>query len=440
VKKQVHTIRLIGLIVLVTIAIQVYWNYVQYVNNTGRVANDVQDALEQAVEAYRKSRSSESRSVLLDEELAAGEKADSVEAIIARVLQEIGGDPALSAQDPNTGGISYTIVSQTVALPELDSILQLELSRRNCAIDYNLRILEGGQEADFYGDTISSGKILKAQAEVFAVGSDALVELQFANPIWPSLLQGLTGIILSLILCSAVIYALYHLHRIIQKQKQLSEIKNDFISNVTHEFKTPIATVSSALEGIKSFNNEQLSEKTKRYLAISEQQLSKLNVLVEKVMETSLLESGQMSLEKERADMIRILEKCVEAMALNTSKTIVLLNNTDRFIFEVDPFHFENAITNLIDNAIKYGGDTITVSTEAIQGGLSIQVSDNGSGISKEAAPFIFDKFYREPGRSTQSIKGFGIGLFYTKRVIELHGGTIELRNSATFTIQLWKP
>jgi two-component system phosphate regulon sensor histidine kinase PhoR len=253
------------------------------------------------------------------------------------------------------------------------------------------------------------------------------------------LLKGLTGIILSLVLCSIVVFSLYYLLYIIRKQKQLSEIKHDFISNVTHEFKTPIATVSSAIEAIKNFNNENISDKTKRYLDISEQQLKKLNILVEKVMETSLLESSELNFDYINTDIIQLIKNSAEKHQMNTNKNIHFESIVKMLVMDIDEFHFENAISNLIDNAIKYGGNTINISiNKSSEESLFISINDNGEGISKLDEPYIFDKFYRTKTKNIHNIKGFGIGLYYAKNIIEKHKGIIELKNRNTFLITLW--
>ncbi len=233
---------------------------------------------------------------------------------------------------------------------------------------------------------------------------------------------------------------LLYLYRIIKSQKELSEIKNDLITNITHEFKTPIATISTAVEGIQKFNQENDTLKTKRYLNISNQQLTKLNLMVEKLLETATLDSDKLILKKERIDteklIIQLIDKYKEA---GNNKPIKLFIQNDIKPLAVDPFHFENAISNLIDNAVKYGGDKISIYLNQHEQ-LSIIVEDNGGNISKEQKEKVFDKFYRIPKGNVHDVKGFGIGLYYTKNIIEKHDGTIILtmqNNLTRFKITL---
>lgn len=279
--------------------------------------------------------------------------------------------------------------------------------------------------------------MLHAKSRPFYDG--VAINLHYLNPTLPVLYRGLTGIILSLILCSAIVFSLYKLLKIIKKQKLLSDIKNDFIDNVTHEFKTPIATVSTAIEAIKKFNEDQINEKTKRYLTISEQQLNKLNSLVEKIMETALLEDTSLKLNKKSIDLIKLLNLCAEKHQFNTDKNIIVITNVKHITVDVDEFHFENAISNLIDNAIKYGGNEIKLSVRGETNRIQISVYDNGPGISAKDEPYLFDKFFRVKKDNIHTTKGFGIGLYYSKKIIEKHHGTIALQNKNTFTIELWR-
>jgi two-component system phosphate regulon sensor histidine kinase PhoR len=235
-------------------------------------------------------------------------------------------------------------------------------------------------------------------------------------------------IILSLLLSLSIVGSLFYLLRIINRQKRIDEIKNDLISNITHEFKTPITTISSAIEGIKNFNSVNDPKKTNRYLDIASQQLEKLANMVEKLLETASLESDNLKLSKEPLNIVQLLKTNVEKHLLNTSnKTIDFISNQKELILDVDAFHFENAISNLIDNALKYGGNQIEVCLKLDKKMIEITVQDNGIEIDKNQHEKIFEKFYRIPKGNIHDVKGFGIGLYYSKKIIEKHQGTLEL-------------
>lgn len=438
VKQTQKIVNFIAFIAILTIGIQAYWNYIQYANNRIIVINEIQNILDDVSLKYNKLHSENS----LVKNLTTKEintKTDAVQNVVNKVIGDLKVNNQLYIKDAEKPSISYTVMRYSVNLSELDKILKKELINKNYELKYNLTINQNGKITDSIGQKLDAFEIITAKTQMTSVESVGTIHLNYANPILPSLLKGLTGIILSFLICCIVIFALYYLLQIIKKQKEISEIKNDFISNVTHEFKTPIAIVSSALEAIKNFNNETITDKTKRYLDISEQQLIKLNLLVEKVMETSLLESSELNFDFQKIDIIQLLKNSVEKHQINTTKKIHFETNIRELVLDIDEFHFENAFSNIIDNANKYGGNQINVSiNKDNRECLFIVVNDNGEGISKQDEPYVFDKFYRTKTKNIHNIKGFGIGLYYTKNIIEKHKGTIELKNKNTFLISLW--
>jgi len=439
VKQQQKTVYFIALIVVWTIGIQAYWNYIQYTNNRMLVINEIQNILDKVLNDYTKEhtqKSSIADGVITTE--IEGYKTDSIQKIVNKVLNALRSNDQLNPDATDAPRISYNLMHSAINLAKFDKMLKQALKSKNYVLEYNLTITENGVVKDSFGAPLAHFSILAAKSQIAPLESTSTIHLNYSNPILLSLLKGLTGLVLSFFLCSIVIFALYYLLQIIKKQKQLSEVKNDFISNVTHEFKTPIAVVTSAIEAIKNFNNEQITDKTRRYLDISEQELKKLNQLVEKVMETSLLESSELNLDKQKTDLLKLLKACTEKHQLNTQKSILFESNLHHIELNIDAFHFENALSNLVDNAIKYGGNEIKVSVYKDGTRLIISVKDDGPGISKQDEPYIFDKFFRVKNQNMHRIKGFGIGLYYTKSIIEKHHGSIELINKNTFLITLW--
>ena len=320
-KQEKRTVNFITLIVILTIGSQIYWNYIQYTSNRIQVINEIQSTLDEVSSNYIKEHTQQSMlsDGIITNEIGA-DKSDSIKNRINNTLKKLLSDKQLKSDNNGKAPIAYTLIQDSISLIELEKSLIKALQKKNYNLDYNLTIIENDKVKDSIGAPLDYSKALVAQTQLTPIESSFIIRLNYYNPILPSLLKGLTGIVLSFLLCSIIIFALYYLLHIIQKQKKLSEIKNDFISNVTHEFKTPITTISSAIEAIKNFNNEHISEKTKRYLDISEQQLKKLNLLVEKVMETSLLESSELSLDKQKINLITLLKDCSEKHKLNTTK------------------------------------------------------------------------------------------------------------------------
>jgi two-component system phosphate regulon sensor histidine kinase PhoR len=250
--------------------------------------------------------------------------------------------------------------------------------------------------------------------------------------------RNLAGLSLSFLLICGVISCLFYMLYIIRKQKQLSLIKNDLISNITHEFKTPIATASAALEGVQNFTTSGDHEKSNRYLDVRREQLSKLNMMVEKLLETATIDSEKLALQRTRFGLTDLIQESVDRYQSTTHKTISTNLPESSVDFYGDEFHLENAVNNLLDNAIKYGGSIISVSTAIKNKEVVISISDNGKQLKAKDTKHLFDKFYRVPQGDTHNIKGYGIGLFYTKAIIEKHGGTISLSlNPTTFKIHL---
>jgi two-component system phosphate regulon sensor histidine kinase PhoR len=238
---------------------------------------------------------------------------------------------------------------------------------------------------------------------------------------------------------AAVIGSLLYLLRIIREQKQLAEIKNDFISNMTHEFKTPIATIGVALESIQHFNTSNDPEKTKKYIDMSSQQIGKLNVMVEKLLDTATLDRDALALDKQESNLADLLEGIYQKYRQTYEEKIITYeSNADQVRASIDAFHVENAIDNIIDNAVKYGGETIDIKLGKAKKAVLITIKDSGQTLTKPQVSQIFEKFYRVPKGNTHDVKGFGIGLYYTKTIIEKHEGTISVTTSpTTFKITL---
>lgn len=333
--------------------------------------------------------------------------------------------------------IFISIQNDSLELQKVDSITKNILSKKKINTNFYL----DHYKCDTLYNTSKTIKTIKPyELEIQALSnflkSGEKINLVYSNPTLETLKRSSTGILLSLILSLAVIASLFYLLKIINQQKELAEIKNDLISNITHEFKTPITTVSTAIEAIDNFNIIDDKEKTKKYLSISAIQLKKLHQMVEKLLETATLDSEKLLLKKEETDIIELIEKVTKKHQLiSNDKTIQFFKNINNHFINIDVFHIENAISNLIDNAIKYGGSKIDVNVSLILNTIEIIIADNGNGIDKNQQSKIFDKFYRVPKGNTHDVKGFGIGLYYTKKIIEKHNGVIALNSNSERTI-----
>ncbi|CAL2102113.1 Two-component system phosphate regulon sensor histidine kinase PhoR [Tenacibaculum sp. 190130A14a] len=336
----------------------------------------------------------------------------------------------------NLKTIVISIQNDSLKLNELDSIFKSKLLTKNINTSFNLNHFKHDTIFNTSKNIHNNIFLLESDASPVFLKEDERIQIEYTNPTREALKRSITGILLSLILSLAVISSLFYLLKIINQQKELAEIKNDLISNITHEFKTPITTVSTALEAINNFNAIDDKEKTKKYISISSVQIEKLHLMVEKLLETATLDSEKLLLKKEPINMVELIEALVKKHQFTTSnKTIAFSSNKNTIETTIDVFHFENAISNLIDNAIKYGGNAIEIHLQQILNTLEVTIADNGPGIEKNQQDKIFDKFYRIPKGNTHDVKGFGIGLYYTKKIIEKHNGIISLTSKPNNTV-----
>ena len=230
------------------------------------------------------------------------------------------------------------------------------------------------------------------------------------------------------------------------KQKRLSEVITDFINNMTHELKTPIATISLSSEMIMRLETDDDLEKAKKYAGIIFKENKRLETQVERVLNISTLDTENTTLNKKSLDFHELLVEVKDTFDFNqlaNGGKILIENNASVFKIQADPIHITNVVYNLLDNAVKYCTTKpfISITTKNERNYLVIEIKDNGIGIRKEDLKMIFDKFYRVSTGNIHDIKGFGLGLFYVKLIINEHNGSIDVKSKvgegSTFTIKL---
>ncbi len=256
-------------------------------------------------------------------------------------------------------------------------------------------------------------------------------KLQLGNTL-PYLMKRISApVLLSLFLVAFTVVSFSLLYRNLIRQKKLADIKNEFISNITHELKTPIATVSVAIEALRSFNATMDAQKTKEYLDISANELQRLSMLVDKVLKLSMFEKKEVELKYEPLDMKALVEEVTASMRLQFEKHKAKVNvstNGDTSL-KGDRLHLVSVIFNMVDNALKYsnGSPVLNINIEGSHDKIKLLISDNGIGIPAEYKEKIFEKFFRVPTGNVHNAKGYGLGLSYVAHVIKKHKGTISV-------------
>lgn len=240
-----------------------------------------------------------------------------------------------------------------------------------------------------------------------------------------------TPILFSIFLIGVTILSFVLLYRNLLRQRKLAALKNEFISNITHELKTPIATVGVAIEALRSFNAIQSPERTKEYLDISSNELQRLSLLVDKVLKLSMFEKKEIDLKYEMLNMKDVVDEVVNSMRLQIEKyhARVLVTNEGDLNLSGDRLHLLSVVFNLLDNALKYSKEdpSIQIDLKEKDDAVEMSITDNGIGILQEYKDRLFEKFFRVPAGNTHNAKGYGLGLSYVAHVVEKHKGSISV-------------
>ena len=254
-------------------------------------------------------------------------------------------------------------------------------------------------------------------------------------------------IVASIVFTTIIILAFAVTVRTLFNQKKLSEVKSDFINNMTHELKTPLATISLAIDALTNEKVIHDTDKIKLYSGMIKEENKRMNKQVEKILQAARLEREEIRLNLQRLDAHTIISKVVDNLSLQIQEkngSMQLKLNAPSHIIEADEVHFSNIIFNLLDNAMKYASKAPNIEVETVNTGsgtLAIKIKDNGIGMDKETQSRIFEKFYRAHTGNLHNVKGFGLGLSYVKAIVEAHDGSIKVESApgrgSTFTVSL---
>jgi len=241
-------------------------------------------------------------------------------------------------------------------------------------------------------------------------------------------------LVFSAIFILVVIFTFLYIIATIIRQKKISRIKNDFINNMTHEFKTPIATISLASEVLLHADVNSSSDRINKYARIIFDENIRMKGQVERVLQVAELDKKEFSLKKTEFNLHKLVKETVKNLCFEKCEEQTTVNyhlEAVRHVLYADEMHIKNVVANLVDNAIKYSGTGafLNIYTRNNDSGIVLSVEDQGIGMSHEATRHIFDKFYRVPTGNIHNVKGFGLGLYYVKNMVDAHGGQIQVQS-----------
>ncbi len=320
----------------------------------------------------------------------------------------------------------------------VDSVLGVELINKGIQQPYKIGVFNArNQLISEHLEPEIHEQIAKSPYRINLFPGSVISEPTFLKVYFPAkskyLLKAMWGVLsLSFLLTILIILCFYYTVRTIYKQKKDSEIKTDFINNMTHELKTPISTIALACESIGDPQLKQSQQKVNEYVGMIHAENERLGNLVEDVLQSAVLDRGDFKIKTEEVNVDNVISASIEKMQALVEKnngTIHIELIAKENIVIGDRFHLVNVLCNLLDNAIKYSKDLpkIKVSTENVQDGLKIICEDDGIGISLENQKKIFDKLYRVPSGNIHNVKGFGLGLNYVQAIVQKHGGNIKV-------------
>lgn len=342
-------------------------------------------------------------------------------------------DEMLSGRNPYDNPVRYGKIL-------IDSLIGAELANKGLKLEYEFGIFSTMQNRFLMEKTgnhthslIENGFSYQLSPGSFFMSSDYLI-LFFPNHIRFVLvrLAGMLGI--SLLIVLILIGAFFYAFQTILHQKKLSAMKNDFINNMTHEFKTPISTVALACEALNDSDIQKSEELYKNYISIISEENKRLGIMAEKILQTAILEKKELKLKLENFDLHEIIHDVIKTMSIQIEIRDGQINtklDAEQSRILADKVHITNIITNLLDNANKYTPvkPRIDVKTDNTENGVIIMICDNGLGISKDDQKKIFEKLYRIPTGNIHNVKGYGLGLSYVKFIVDKHHGSISVES-----------
>lgn len=320
---------------------------------------------------------------------------------------------------------------------QLDSLLKNELKRKGIDIAYEYGVMQPLQQRFILLTSTENQEKLETselRASLFPndiYGSDTLITIDFPGKQGYLISKVWSAMASSGFLVLVILFCFGYSIRTIVRQKKLSEMKNDFINNMTHELKTPISTVSLAVEALNDKDIEQSTLRTK-YIKVIGEENKRLGDQVEKVLQIAAIDRKDYNLKQEIIRMSDMVKSAADHIAMQVEQRggrLNMIEKAEKDLVQGDEMHLTNIILNLLDNANKYSPEApnITLRTASDDDDFIISIHDKGIGMSREQQKHIFEKFYRVPTGDLHNVKGFGLGLAYVQRIVEAHGGSIHV-------------
>ena len=325
----------------------------------------------------------------------------------------------------------------------MDSVLYNQLSNRFIYPEFLCVEVVNSNDSVICGNPKLNGE-LGLDSFSFNINSDEGIYYKaYMTPLTRHILSQMFGIIITVfLLMVAFSLAFWYLFRTVSRLRTIEEMKDDFVSNMTHELKTPIAIAYSANDALLNYDTSNDPDKKTKYLTIANKQLKRLGELVENILAMSMERRKAMKLRPEDIPLREFVEEIAAAQRMRGDKDITInVNVADNIVVEADTTHLANVLNNLIDNAIKYSDESVEISISGDNNELSVR--DNGIGIPSKSIPYLFNKFYRVPHGNRQDVRGYGIGLYYVKSILDKMGWDIEAKSTegkgSVFTIKFSK-
>lgn len=322
----------------------------------------------------------------------------------------------------------------------MDSVLRNQLSHRFIYPDFLCVEVVDSKDSVICGNPKFNGESGLDSFRFNINPDEGIYYKAYMTPLTRHIVSEMSGVIVTIfLLMTSFALAFWYLFHTVSKMRTIEEMKDDFVSNMTHELKTPIAIAYSANDALLNYDTANDTQKKVTYLKIANKQLVRLRELVENILAMSMERRNTMKLKPETVPLRPFVEEIAAAQRMRGEKEITINVDVDESVaIEADRTHLSNILNNLIDNAIKYSGDSVVITVSG--NGTEISVADNGIGIPAKSIPYLFNKFYRVPHGNRQDVRGYGIGLYYVKSILDKMGWTIEVdskeREGSVFTIK----